>query len=118
MRLMVRIGTGCETLMNMVMRDVPCKRVRFDELWCYVGKKQRHMKPNDDSYPTGNTWTFVALDGDTKLIPSPGALDRETRLRVSCGCLGCWKRISSSWKVDLSMRGRWAGSWRIGVCIM
>lgn len=69
MRLMVRVGTGCERLMDVAMRDLKCERIQVDELWCYVGKKQRHMKPEDNPYRVGDTWTFVALDADTKLVP-------------------------------------------------
>jgi hypothetical protein len=30
--------------MDEKMRELPCKGVRVDEIWSYVGKKQRHMK--------------------------------------------------------------------------
>ena len=36
----------------------------------YVGKKQRHLKPSDDPSRTGDVWTFVALDPETKLVPA------------------------------------------------
>lgn len=70
MRLGVRVGQACEGLMDETMRDVPCKSVQVDEIWCYVGKKQRHIKPEDDERRVGDQWTYVALDTDTKLVPS------------------------------------------------
>jgi IS1 family transposase len=70
MRLLVEVGTGCAELMDEKMRELPCKRIQVDEIWSYVGKKQRHMKPTDNPLRVGDQWTFVAIDADTKLIPS------------------------------------------------
>ena len=41
----------------------------MDEIWGYVGKKERHLRPGDDPQ-FGNVWTFCAIDADTKLVPS------------------------------------------------
>lgn len=35
-----------------------------------VGKKQRHINRSDDQGRVGDFWTWVALDADTKLVPS------------------------------------------------
>src|SRR5258708_3328872 len=70
MRFMVKVGEGCEKLLDREMRELTCKRIQVDEIWGYIGKKQRHLLPNDDSSVLGAAWTFVALDSDTKLIPA------------------------------------------------
>src|SRR5476651_1091286 len=70
MRLLVEVGTGCAAIMDEKMRELPCKRVQVDEIWAYVGKKQRQMKPEDDRTRLGDQWTFVAIDEDTKVVPS------------------------------------------------
>lgn len=70
MRLMVQVGDGCARLMDERMRGLPCKRVQVDEIWSYVGKKQREVKPQDDRTRVGDQWTFVAIDADTKLVPA------------------------------------------------
>ena len=70
MRLLVKIGTGCEKLMDQQMRNLACKRLQMDEIWTFVGKKQRHLTPSDDPKRTGDVWTFVALDADTKIVPT------------------------------------------------
>lgn len=69
LRFMVKVGTGCERLLDEKMRNLPCRRLQVDEIWGYVGKKQRHLTMADDSARTGDTWTFVAIDADSKLIP-------------------------------------------------
>lgn len=68
--LLADVGAGCASLLNDTMRDLPCERLEIDELWAFVGKKQRHVTKDDDSSRVGDTWTYVAIDADTKLVPS------------------------------------------------
>jgi IS1 family transposase len=56
--------------MNETMHDLPCQRIELDECWSYVGKKQRHVRPNDDPAEVGDFWVWIALDSDSKLIPT------------------------------------------------
>ena len=44
-------------------------RVQVDEIWSYIGKKQRHVTADDNKARVGDQWTFVAIDADTKLVP-------------------------------------------------
>jgi IS1 family transposase len=67
--LLVRVGEGCAQLMDDTMRGLSCARIECDEIWSFVQKKQRQMTEVDD-VSRGDTWTFVAFDPDTKLIPS------------------------------------------------
>jgi IS1 family transposase len=69
MRLMVKTGNNCENIMDTRMNKLTCKNIEIDELWTYVGKKQRHVTMDDNPYEVGDFWTFVAVDSDTKLIP-------------------------------------------------
>jgi len=70
MRLMVRVGQNCEKILNNNLRNLKCKSLQIDELWCFVGKKQRHLTDGDNIEELGDQWIFVALDSDSKLIPS------------------------------------------------
>ena len=70
MRLLVQVGGGCAALMDCEMHDLPCRRLQVDEIWAYVQKKQRWVTPDDDRGRVGDMWTFVALDADTKLVPT------------------------------------------------
>jgi IS1 family transposase len=69
-RLLVEVGNGCAALANERMRNLPCQRIQVDEIWSYVGKKQMHLKAGDNRARLGDQWTFVALDPDTKLVPT------------------------------------------------
>src|ERR1039458_3482160 len=69
MHLGVKVGVGCTRLMDQSMRDLPCTRLEMDEVWGFVGKKEKHLKP-EDSAELGSVWTFCAIDADTKLVPA------------------------------------------------
>lgn len=70
LRLMVRVGRACAEMMDETLRGLSCRYLQLDEIWCYVGKKQRHVRPEDDPRTLGDFWTFVAIDADTKLVPA------------------------------------------------
>jgi|SRR5882724_2283778 len=68
-RLGVRMGQGCAKLLDAKMRALRCNYLQFDEIWGFIGKKEKHISFNDD--PTlGDVWTFCALDSETKLVPA------------------------------------------------
>src|SRR3954452_15306433 len=69
LRLLGTVGAGCAKLMDERMRGLSCRRIQVEEIWTFVGKKQRHMGPGDDPSRLGDQWTFVAIDADTKLVP-------------------------------------------------
>lgn len=69
MRLGVRVGQGCTALMDAKMRNLSCTRLECDEIWGFIGKKDRHVRPDDDPQ-CGNVWTFCAIDAKTKLVPA------------------------------------------------
>ena len=80
LRLMVRVGSGCEALRDEYVRNLSCERIQLDEIWGFVGKKQKQVKDEDDERRVGDFWTFVAIDAETKLVPSylVGKRDGET----------------------------------------
>jgi len=67
MRLGVRVGQGCAELLDRKMRGLSCQQLQFDEIWGFIGKKERHCTP-EDSLELGDVWTFCAIDADTKLV--------------------------------------------------
>lgn len=68
-RLGVRVGQACARLMDQKLRNLTCHYLEFDEIWGFIGKKEKHRAETDD--PTlGDVWTFCAIDAETKLVPS------------------------------------------------
>ncbi len=70
MRLGMRVGNGCAALMNRAMRNLSCQRVQVDEIWGYIAKKQGHLTKEDNEAAKGDFYTFVALDQESKVVPT------------------------------------------------
>ncbi len=68
MRLGARVGEGCARLHDGLMRDLQVSIIEFDEIWAYVGKKQRRTVK--DETDKGDQYTFTALDTISKAIIS------------------------------------------------
>lgn len=68
MRLGARVGEACRNLMDETMRELPCAKCEIDEIWGFVGKKQRNVTEADGS-DVGDVWTWVAIDPETKAVP-------------------------------------------------
>ena len=69
-RLLGRAGATCERLMNDKVTNLKCQDVEADELWGYVGKKQKHVRPWENHRELGDQYVFVAMDAQTKLVCS------------------------------------------------
>ena len=70
-KLLVDAGKACATFHDEQVRDVRSKRIQCDEIWSFTAAKQKNvasMKAPLDG--AGDTWTWTALDADTKLIVS------------------------------------------------
>jgi len=67
MSLNRRVGDACKVIMDEKMRGLNCRNVEIDEIWGFVGAKRKNAN-RAGAY--GDVWTFIALDADTKLIPS------------------------------------------------
>jgi IS1 family transposase len=67
MSLNRRVGDACAKIMDEKMRGLNCKNVEIDEIWGFIGAKRKNAAR---AGVYGDVWTFIALDADTKLIPS------------------------------------------------
>lgn len=76
-KLLVDAGTACAEYQDQALRNLSCKRLQLDEIWSFVYAKEKNVKgakaaPMD----AGDAWTWVAIDADTKLVPSWRVGDR------------------------------------------
>jgi IS1 family transposase len=84
LRLLVEVGTACAEYQNITLRNVPAKRVQIDEIWSFVGAKQKNVTPEMAAQRAcGDAWTFVAIDADTKLVISWMMGDRDAGLATA-----------------------------------
>lgn len=70
MRLGVRVGTACQQILDTKMRGLNCQQIEVDEIWGFIGKKAKNANTVDRAGGLGDVWTFIALDADTKIIPT------------------------------------------------
>ena len=53
------------------MRNLKCRRIQCDEIWQFCYAKQKNVpEAKRGQFGYGDVWTWVAIDADTKLIPS------------------------------------------------
>jgi IS1 family transposase len=77
MRLGARVGRGCAELHDRTMVGLRVGRLELDELWAFVGKKQRHLR-RGDSPEKGDQYTFVALASTSRAIVAYRTGKRDT----------------------------------------
>ena len=72
MRVLVEVGAVCADYQDRVFRNLPTRRLQVDEMWAWIYCKQKNRteeiaKKHPDA---GDVWLWVAIDADTKLVPS------------------------------------------------
>ena len=70
-KLLIDAGKACMAFHDANVRDVKAKRIQVDEIWSFTYAKQKNVAtakaaPAD----AGDTWTWTAIEADTKLIVS------------------------------------------------
>jgi IS1 family transposase len=69
-KLLVDLGEACRQYHDSHVRNVRVRRLQCDEIWAYVGAKQKNASPAKKEIGWGDVWTWVGLDADTKLVVS------------------------------------------------
>jgi IS1 family transposase len=69
MRLLILVGHRSERIMDTMMRGLHPRYLQVDEIWTFCQKKQRRVRKGE-SPDVGDQWVYVAIDAETKLIPS------------------------------------------------
>ena len=70
-KLLIEAGEACVNYHNSHVRGIHSKRIQVDEIWQFCYAKQKnvgHAKAAPEG--AGDTWTWTAIDGDSKLIVS------------------------------------------------
>jgi len=70
-KLIVDLGEACAEHQDRELRDLPCTTIQCDEMWGFCYAKQKNVPEQYRGTPGyGDVWTWVAVDADTKLVPS------------------------------------------------
>lgn len=70
-KLLSDAGAVCAEYQDRTLRNLTSKRVQVDEIWSFTYAKQKNV-PTAKAAPegAGDTWTWTAIDADTKLVMS------------------------------------------------
>src|SRR5437660_7372101 len=66
-RLALSVGRGCQELHDRMMVGIRVNRLELDEMWSFVGKKQKHVKRKEIE-AKGDQYVFVGMAGSQKAI--------------------------------------------------
>ncbi|MEJ0094969.1 MAG: IS1 family transposase [Methylocella sp.] len=70
-KLLIDAGKACMAYHDAEVRDVKAKRVQVDEIWSFTYAKQKNVAAAKAAPSgSGDTWTWTAIEADTKLIVS------------------------------------------------
>jgi IS1 family transposase len=68
-KLLVDAGKACAAFHDEKVRGVKARRVQVDEIWSFTAAKQKNVPGMKNPVAgAGDTWTWTALDADSKLI--------------------------------------------------
>lgn len=68
--LLLDLAEACAAYHNRYVRHLRVRRLQCDEIWNFVGAKAKNATPEKKAEGWGDTWTWTALDADTKLCVS------------------------------------------------
>ena len=70
-KLLLDIGAACEKYQDETLRNLKSRRIQCDEIWAFVYAKAKNVPESmKGAFGVGDVWTWVAIDADTKLVPS------------------------------------------------
>lgn len=70
-KLLVDAGNACSAYHDHYVRNVKAERIQVDEIWTFTYAKQKHVKTAKAAPEgAGDTWTWTAIDADSKLMVS------------------------------------------------
>lgn len=75
--LVLLVGEKCDRFLEATVVNLPVKACELDELWGFIGMKQKTADVRGrvgEDY--GDTWTWCAIDADSKMILSHAVGDR------------------------------------------
>ena len=71
LKLVADLGNACAIYQDKAFRNLNCKRIECDEIWSFCFAKQKNVRQKYEGvFGYGDVYTWVAIDADSKLVPS------------------------------------------------
>lgn len=69
-KLLIEAGEMCAIYQHHALRNIPAQRIQCDEIWSFIGAKEKNVPKHERREGRGDSWTWTAMDADTKLMVS------------------------------------------------
>jgi IS1 family transposase len=69
MKLLCDLGRACSEYQYKTFRNLRCKQIQCDEIWSFTYAKEKNCTREMKAQGFGDTWTWVAMCADSKLVP-------------------------------------------------
>ncbi|MGO9083722.1 MAG: IS1 family transposase [Terriglobales bacterium] len=69
-KLVLDLADACAAYHDRTVRNLRVRRLQCDEIWQFVGAKNKNARPEKKAVGWGDVWTWTGLDADTKLCVS------------------------------------------------
>lgn len=78
--LILTVGDNCRNFIAETVRNVPAEVIELDEIWGFVGCKEKTRTQLERVDDCGDSWTWLAIDASSKLVLSyaVGMRDEDT----------------------------------------
>jgi IS1 family transposase len=103
--LLVSVGEHCQRFLDERLRGFRSQHLQLDEIWTFVRKKERRLSELERLNPDiGDQYVFVAIDAETKLIPTflVGKRDGHTALQFMTAL---YERLAANGHIQLTTDG-------------
>jgi IS1 family transposase len=70
LKLIEDMGCACASFHHRHVRGLRVRRLQCDEIWAFVGAKQKNASADKKAEGWGDAWTWTAIDADTKMCIS------------------------------------------------
>jgi IS1 family transposase len=71
LRVLIEAGERAQYILDTQLTNLESNFIQVDEIWTFVGKKQKRLTESERSdTELGDQYVFVAMDSETKLVPS------------------------------------------------
>ena len=101
LKLLADVGAACSAYQDQTMRKLTIKQVQVDEIWSFIGAKQKNVPAEaDPALRLGDAYTFTAISPVTKLMPCwlvglRNATSTDKFVEDLCGRLACRVQLTT-----------------------
>jgi transposase-like protein/IS1 family transposase len=89
--LILLVGENCQRLLDSMIQNVAVEDVQLDEIWSFVGCKEKCRIARGYGEEMGDSWTFIGIDRSTKLVVA-----HKVGQRTSATCCEFLKQIDKA----------------------